>query len=48
MGNDPVVPLFDSPSYGIHISQWWQLDALDRDLKLAQDMGFGWIKQSFS
>ncbi|MBK7915855.1 MAG: family 14 glycosylhydrolase [Chloroflexi bacterium] len=48
MGREPVVPLFDSPSYGIHISQWWQLDALDRDLKLAQDMGFGWIKQSFS
>jgi hypothetical protein len=47
-GDQPVVPLFDSPAYGIHISQWWQLDALDRDLKLAQEMGFGWIKQTFS
>jgi polysaccharide biosynthesis protein PslG len=39
---------FTSPAYGIHLSQWWRLDALDRDLELAQEMGFGWVKQKFA
>lgn len=50
----PVTPttesprlLFESPEYGIHLSQWWHLDALQRDLALTRQMGFGWIKQKF-
>jgi polysaccharide biosynthesis protein PslG len=39
---------FDSPEYGIHLSQWWQLEALDRDLALTHEMGFGWVKQKFA
>ena len=44
---EPPRPLFESPEYGIHLSQWWHLDALQQDLALAQQMGFGWIKQKF-
>lgn len=40
--------LFDSPAYGIHLSQWWDLAALERDMQLTQEMGFGWIKQKFA
>lgn len=51
--NTPVPPprpswqLFDSPAYGVHLAQWWRLDLLQRDLTLARDMGFGWVKQKF-
>ena len=27
---------------------WWQVEAAQRDLKLINDMGFGWVKQEFS
>ena len=40
--------LFRSPEYGIHVSQWWHLDVLERDLGLVQEMGFGWVKQKFA
>ncbi len=40
--------LFDSPAYGVHLSQWWDLEALDRDMRLTQEMGFGWVKQKFA
>lgn len=49
----PITPtrepwlLFNSPAYGVHLSQWWRLDALERDLGLTQEMGFGWVKQTF-
>lgn len=39
--------IFESPEYGVHISQWWHLDALERDLALTNEMGFGWVKQKF-
>jgi polysaccharide biosynthesis protein PslG len=39
---------FNSPEYGIHTSQWWRLDLLDRDLELTQAMGFNWVKQKFA
>jgi polysaccharide biosynthesis protein PslG len=48
MGSEAVQPRFTSPAYGVHIAQWWQLDALDRDLALTRDMGFGWVKQTFA
>jgi len=48
MDERPVKALFASPAYGIHISQWWQLDALERDLNLTNEMGFDWVKQTFS
>lgn len=39
---------FHSPEYGIHLSQWWHLDVLQRDLNLTRQMGFGWVKQKFA
>lgn len=48
----PVRPpgqLFNSPEYGVHLSQWWHVDdVLPRDLDLVQEMGFGWVKQVFA
>jgi hypothetical protein len=38
---------FPSPAYAIHISEWWQLESLERNLGLAKDMGFGWVKIGF-
>lgn len=48
----PTQPLlghpFHSPEYGIHTAQWWHLDVFqNRDVPLAHDMGFGWVKQRF-
>ncbi len=40
--------VFDSPAYGVHLSQWWDLWALQKDLSLVQEMGFGWVKQKFA
>lgn len=40
--------VFPSPTYAIHLSQWWHLDALERDLTRAQEMGFTWVKQKFA
>jgi polysaccharide biosynthesis protein PslG len=48
IGQEPVRRTFPSPDYAIHIVQWWQLDALDRDLQLTNEMGFGWVKQTFA
>jgi hypothetical protein len=48
MDEQPVVESFTSPAYGIHTSQWWRLDALERDLALTNEMGFDWVKQTFS
>ncbi|MCA9922437.1 MAG: hypothetical protein KC421_08695 [Anaerolineales bacterium] len=50
--NTPVAPepwrVFDSPEYGVHLSQWWHVDdLLPRDLALVNEMGFGWVKQEF-
>lgn len=39
---------FESPAYAVHLSQWWDLGALERDLGLVQEMGFGWVKQKFA
>ena len=39
---------FPSPAYGIHLVQWWDLEALERDLTLAKEMGFDWVKLNFS
>ncbi len=47
MDEQPVEALFTSPAYGMHISQWWHLDALARDMNMTRDMGFGWVKQTF-
>ncbi len=45
----PPNQLFDSPAYGVHLSQWWHVDdVLPRDLELVQEMGFGWVKQVFA
>ncbi|MBK9052457.1 MAG: hypothetical protein IPL78_16570 [Chloroflexi bacterium] len=41
-------PAFSSPAYGIHLAQWWHLDALQQDLRRVQEMGFGWVKQKFA
>lgn len=48
MDDQPVIESFPSPAYGMHIAQWWHLDALERDLAMTNEMGFGWVKQTFS
>lgn len=47
MGDEPVVETFASPDYGIHVSLWWDPAVMRRDMKLAQAMGFNWVKQKF-
>jgi hypothetical protein len=45
----PAGQLFNSPEYGVHLSQWWHVDdVLPRDLAMVQEMGFGWVKQVFA
>ncbi|MCB8977507.1 MAG: hypothetical protein H6657_08815 [Ardenticatenaceae bacterium] len=45
----PAGQLFNSPEYGVHLSQWWHVDdVLPRDLEMVQEMGFGWVKQVFA
>ncbi|HSH01382.1 MAG TPA: hypothetical protein VLL52_02615 [Anaerolineae bacterium] len=39
---------FYSPEYGIQAFLWWRPDIAQRDVALVEEMGFGWIKQSFS
>ncbi|MBM3134417.1 MAG: hypothetical protein FJZ89_03840 [Chloroflexi bacterium] len=36
-----------SPEYGIQVFLWWQPETTDRDLQLAKDAGFTWIKHQF-
>ncbi|MDJ0753999.1 MAG: hypothetical protein QNJ45_10800 [Ardenticatenaceae bacterium] len=45
---DEMNLVFDSPEYGVHISQWWDLYAQQRDLSLINEMDFGWVKQKFA
>jgi hypothetical protein len=40
--------LFDSPEYGVQAFMWWRPEIAQRDLGLVQDLGFGWVKQSFA
>ena len=47
VGNEPVVPSFASPDYGIHVFMWWKPDTALRDIGLVQAMGFRWVKQKF-
>lgn len=45
----PAGAYFQSPEYGVHLSQWWHVDdRLPRDLQMTQEMGFDWVKQNFS
>jgi polysaccharide biosynthesis protein PslG len=37
----------DSPSPTVHVFLWGNPDTTDRDLKLAKDAGFTWVKQRF-
>ena len=39
---------FESPEYGIHLAQWWDMVAFERDVIKINEMGFGWAKQHFS
>jgi hypothetical protein len=36
-----------SPEYGIQVFLWWQPETTDRDLQLAKEAGFTWIKHQF-
>ena len=43
----PENQYFQSPEYGVHLSQWWRIDdAYPRDLQYTNELGFGWVKQS--
>ncbi len=48
LGDEPVIPSFASPDYGIHLFMWWKPDTALRDLGLVQAMGFTWVKQKFA
>lgn len=37
-----------SPDYGVQVFLWWREEVADRDLKLAKEAGFRWVKQLFS
>src|SRR5574341_439388 len=43
-----MIPLVPSPAPALHMSMWWNEEIAQRDLGLVQDLGFRWIKQSFS
>ncbi len=36
-----------SPEYGVHVFLWGNGSTTERDLKLAREGGFGWVKQRF-
>jgi hypothetical protein len=44
----PVKGNMKSPEYGMHAFLWWRPETADRDLKLIQEAGFGWVKQTFA
>ncbi|MEZ4733940.1 MAG: SH3 domain-containing protein [Caldilineaceae bacterium] len=37
-----------SPDYGAQAFLWWKEEVADRDLKLMEDGGFNWVKQTFA
>jgi cell division septation protein DedD len=37
-----------SPDYGVNAFLWWRPEIAERDLGLARDGGFGWVRQSFA
>ncbi len=39
---------FESPAYGIHLAQWWDMHALRQDLTHVNEMQFNWVKQHFA
>ena len=42
------VPTLPSPSYSVQVFGWWRpTKEIRRDVGLAADLGFGWIKQTF-
>jgi hypothetical protein len=45
---DPAAGPFESPDYGVQTFMWWRPDIAERDLAFTQDLGFGWVKQSFA
>jgi hypothetical protein len=38
----------ESPEYGVHGFLWWRPETAERDLRLASEMGFTWVKQLFA
>lgn len=42
---EEMVHHFESPAYGIHTAQWWDLVAFQNDINRVNDMHFGWVKQ---
>lgn len=38
---------FGSPEYAVQAFLWWRPEIAEQDLLLAEDMGFGWVKQIF-
>ena len=48
VGGESQQPGLDSPMLAIQAFLWWEPDIARRDIDLAKEMGFGWIKQSFA
>jgi hypothetical protein len=45
---EPASHPFTSPDYGVQAFLWWDPKIAKRDVALIQDLGFGWVKQSFA
>lgn len=45
----PPRPRLQSPEYGLQVFLWWTSENKtgDNDVRLVQDLGFGWLKQKF-
>jgi hypothetical protein len=45
---EPADGPFSSPEYGVQAFLWWDQKLSKRDVALVQELGFGWVKQSFA
>ncbi len=46
--SSPAVGSMRSPDFGAQAFLWWRPEVADRDLRLMQEGGFNWVKQTFA
>lgn len=47
-GGTYAAATMSSPDFGAQAFLWWRPEIADRDLKLMQEAGFNWVKQTFA
>lgn len=47
-GGPALSAAMQSPDFGAQAFLWWKQEVADRDLKLMEDAGFNWVKQTFA